>query len=298
MIRTLLSAILLICTALPAIAQDTLPKFTATTKGTGKVIISWSNAYPVVSQISIQRSKDSLRGFQTILTVPDPTVAQNGFVDSKAATPYMFYRLFIVLDSGKYTFSKSMRAFWDTAEAAVEYKPIPESNNRRLVISDNVSPKEREELREKLQQAETTKAEPEKFFIVKKRDSIILQVSEKNYKRFRDSIVVKTKDTIVFRSIDTIVLKPFIPREVYKPSLFVYTEKDGNVAISLPEARRKQYAIKFFEEDNSPIFEIRQVKEPSILVDKVNFLHAGWFRFELYEDGKLKEKHRFFIPKD
>ena len=56
MIRTLLAAIVLICTALPLVAQDTLPRFTATTRGTGKVIISWSNPYPVVSQISIQRS--------------------------------------------------------------------------------------------------------------------------------------------------------------------------------------------------------------------------------------------------
>jgi len=33
-------------------------------------------------------------------------------------------------------------------------------------------------------------------------------------------------------------------------------------------------------------------------LDKANFLHAGWFRFELYENGQLKEKHRFYIPKD
>lgn len=305
MMRTLLAAILLICTTLSqSLAQDTLPKFTATTRGTGKVIISWTNPYPVVTQISIQRSVDSIKGFQSILTVPDPMVAQNGFVDTKAASPYMFYRLFIVLENGKYLFSKSMRATWDSAKVAVTEvtRPIPENNSKRVVISENVPAQEARQLKEKITESkpleEVKKPEPEKFFIVKKRDTIVMQVSEKDYKRFRDSIVVKTKDTLVFRSLDTIVLKPFIPKEVYKPSLYVYTEKDGNVAISLPEAKSKHYSIRFFEMDDTPIFEIKQVKESSMLLEKVNFMHAGWFRFELYEDGKLKEKHRFLIPKE
>ena len=83
-------------------AQKVLPDFSVTTRGNGKAIISWNNAYPVVTQISIQRSYDSLRNYKTLLTVPDPHIPQNGFVDSKAPTDYQFYRLFIVLDSGKY----------------------------------------------------------------------------------------------------------------------------------------------------------------------------------------------------
>jgi hypothetical protein len=93
-------------------AQDTLPKFTVTTKGNNRVLVSWTNAYPNVSQISIQRSYDSTKNFKTILTVPDPSNLQNGFVDTKAPTWFMFYRIFIVLDSGKYVFSPSKRPFW------------------------------------------------------------------------------------------------------------------------------------------------------------------------------------------
>ena len=37
-------------------AQDTLPGFTASLKSSGKVLISWRNAYPAINQISIQRS--------------------------------------------------------------------------------------------------------------------------------------------------------------------------------------------------------------------------------------------------
>ena len=127
---------------------------------------------------------------------------------------------------------------------------------------------------------------------------MITQVSEKFYKRFRDSVVSKTKDTIAFASVDTILIKPYIPPVVYKPSKYIYTEKDGNIAISLPEAGKKKYSVKFFDEDHNELFEIKEVKEPAIILDKTKFMRSGWFRFELYEDGKLKEKHKFFIPKD
>ena len=103
---------------------------------------------------------------------------------------------------------------------------------------------------------------------------------------------------MVFRSIDTIVVKPFVPKEVYKPSKFVFTEKDGNISILLPEASTKHYSIKFFDEKNNPLFEINKIKESPLTLDKVNFLKSGWFRFELYENGTLKEKNKFFIPKD
>src|SRR5580704_15212011 len=103
----ILMACLLISASLKA--QDTLPRFTATARGTGKILISWHNKYPVVTQISIQRSIDSLKNFTTLLTVPDPTLPENGAVDNKAALPNFFYRLFIVFDNGHYLFTSSHR---------------------------------------------------------------------------------------------------------------------------------------------------------------------------------------------
>lgn len=281
-----------------SVAQDTLPQFTVTTRGTNKVFISWTNKFSTLRQISIQRSFDSTRNYKTILTVPDPTVLQNGFVDSKAPTPFMFYRLFILLENGQYIFSSSRRPFWDTLMVAKKPATTNGHNsngNRRVIISDNIAVAEVELLKEKLKDAK--KAE-EKTYIIRKGDSILTEFLEKDLKGFRDSIVSKTKDTLLFASIDTILIKPFVPKEVYRPSLYVYTERDGNVAISLPDATRKNYSIRFYEEDNTSLFEIKQVKESMLILDKANFLHAGWFRFELYEEGKLKEKHRFFIPKD
>ena len=33
-------------------------------------------------------------------------------------------------------------------------------------------------------------------------------------------------------------------------------------------------------------------------MEKVNFLHAGWFYFNLYENNNLIEKSKFFIQKE
>ena len=111
-------SVVLLLLSLNTLAQDTLPKFTAYTRGSDKVIISWTNNYPVVTQISIQRSYDSLKLFKTILTVPDPSVPQNGYLDAKGTNPKMFYRLFIVLENGKYVFTQSQRPFWDSSRNA------------------------------------------------------------------------------------------------------------------------------------------------------------------------------------
>jgi hypothetical protein len=286
-------------------AQDTLPNFSAVTKGNKKVIVSWANNYPIVTQISIQRSKDSIKGFVTIMSMADPTAPQNGFVDAKAPDMNQFYRIFVVKNNGQFLFTKSKRPYWDTVKVAVA-KQQPE-NGRRVIITEGVSEKQAEEIKEKLQPNTTTtpppppvvKApEPEKFFFVKKRDTLIATINVKELKKFRDSVVTKTKDTIAFASADTILLKPFVPKEVFKPSKFVYTEKDGNVAINLPFAGLHHYSLKFFDMQGIPQFDITEVKESPLLIDKVNFLRSGWYKFELYEDGKLKEKHKLFVPKD
>lgn len=83
---------------------------------------------------------------------------------------------------------------------------------------------------------------------------------------------------------------------IWHPSNYIYTTADGNVNIKLPEALQKRYSVKFFESNGAYLFDIEHVKGPSLILEKAIFLHAGWFNFELYEDGKLKEKWNFFIP--
>ncbi len=84
----------------------------------------------------------------------------------------------------------------------------------------------------------------------------------------------------------------------FVPSFYVYTSKDGYLQLNLPYAEQKKYNLKFFEEDGSFLFELKNIKERSLTLDKANFLHAGWFNFELYDDEKVVEKHKFYIAKD
>ncbi len=91
--------------------------------------------------------------------------------------------------------------------------------------------------------------------------------------------------------------KPVVHRG-YVPSKFIFTAKDNNVIISLPDAAIKKYSIKFFDEKQQPVFDINKITEPWLIIEKVNFLRSGWFFFELYQDGNVIEKHKFFVPKD
>jgi hypothetical protein len=268
-------------------AQDTLPRFTLIAKPNNRNVISWTNPYRSISQIGIQRSPDSTRNFKTILTVPDPSVKQNGFADTKAPAPNMFYRIFIVLGSGKYFFTNSKRPVFDSSGTAGEVFLI--DDNQRVRLSDSLSSREVRRIKED--------PRPEKMYVIKRREMYI-NVPENNFRKFRDSILYNTKDTMMYVSVDTIIIKPFIQREIYRASRYVFTEKFGNVMIVLPDAARKKYSVSFFEENKKPLFEIKEVRAPSLTLDKSNFVHAGWFWFELFEDGKLKERHKVFIPKD
>lgn len=109
--------IMVISSVLVVKAQDMFPSFSVVNRGNDHIIISWTNPYlDTIRQLSIQRSYDSVKGFKSVLTLPDPTVLQNGYVDTQAPSPRMFYRLYILLDNGRYVFSKSRRPVLDTTK--------------------------------------------------------------------------------------------------------------------------------------------------------------------------------------
>jgi hypothetical protein len=94
------------------------------------------------------------------------------------------------------------------------------------------------------------------------------------------------------------IIEPVVKPTGFVPSFYVYTNKDGYVFINLPDAEKQKYRIKFFEEDQSFLFEIKTIKQTALTLDKTNFMHAGWFFFELYNDEKLVEKHKFYMAKE
>jgi hypothetical protein len=286
-------------------AQDTLPRFSAIARGPGKILVSWKNKYPVVTQISIQRSEDSLKNFTTLLTVPDPRLPENGAMDNRANHPNYFYRLFIILDNGKYLFTPSRRPHTQTEIPVVIQKNdkdeetdesvLRAANTRMLVISPGSE-------RSKVRTPTTIRGLPEitlaNSVYVRRGDSVLGQLAGARVQTFRDSILKKTKDTLVFIDGDTLLIKPFVPKEIYRASQYVFTGKYGNVQVNLPDASQKHYAIKFFDDTDKLLFELSEIKDPTLTVDRSNFRHSGWFHFELYDGQQIKEKNKFFIPKE
>jgi hypothetical protein len=242
-------------------AQDTLPRFNVKTTGNNKIIIGWVNNFDDVKQISIQRSFDSLTGYKTILTVADPTTKENGYVDAKASNDHMFYRLYILRDKGNYLFSKAQRPIKDT---------IKIKNAATITRLDTIYEK-----------------------VVKNGDTVVVtKVVPFTVVLGKIPFSDSSKTPDLSNAGKT---KP----NAFTPSLFVYTERDGYVRITLPEEDKpKNYSIKFFDEENNLLFELKEVKEKTFKLDKTNFYHAGWFKFELYEENKLIEKHKFYLAKD
>ncbi|WP_157962882.1 hypothetical protein [Chitinophaga deserti] len=82
----------------------------------------------------------------------------------------------------------------------------------------------------------------------------------------------------------------------WKPSNYIYTTADGNINIKLPMAMQKKYQVKFYEPTGVFLFEVEHVSEPFLILEKAIFMHAGWFDFEIFENGKLLEKWNLYIP--
>lgn len=259
--KKLIPALLFCCTigASSLHAQDTLPKFSLINAGGNRIIIGWVNKFENVKQISIQRSLDSLSGYKSILTVADPGLPQNGFLDAKAPNDHMFYRLYIMMDRGMYLFSEAKRPIRDTLRISKSLIPVTKDpgNNTDpgIRMPDSIE-----------------KAKP---FVV-----------QLNGFPGNDSVAVPNP-VVAKNKTNTFV-----------PSIYVYTCRDGYVCVRLPDDdKAKKYTIKFFENEQF-LFELKDLKEKEFKLDKASFFHAGWFRFELYEEGKLIENHKFYLEKD
>ncbi len=82
------------------------------------------------------------------------------------------------------------------------------------------------------------------------------------------------------------------------PSKYVMINPAGFAVVKLPDAEEKKYKIIFFDANHTQLFTINKIKDAELVLDKTNFMHAGLFYFELYENDKLIEKNKIFLQKD
>lgn len=248
--------------ALKAAAQETLPGITVKNIG-GQIIVSWVNNYKTpVANISIQRSYDSLKNYSTIGSVLNPLNIENGYADVKPPYNKMYYRVFVSFEGGTYEFSKVAR-------------PVKEVMPEVATVIDTATNKT----------STTVATKPVNPFLVK------------------DNWIAKPNGKPEIKS-GGIITKPALPpletntEIITYPSRRIFTNKDNAVTIALANAEAKKYTVKFFDEKEVLLFELNKITESYLIIEKVNFKHAGWFYFEVYDGAKMIERNRFYVPKD
>lgn len=257
-------------------------------------MVGWKNPFPNLIQIAVQRSYDSIKRFSTIYSSPSPELPINGFSDKVTAGLRVYYRIFYVMEGGAYYFTPSKRpkvALTDEQEAAEAEEAA--SANRR----DQLDPSLFAMLAGQAS-GDTIIYPPGYEFIIKTKDSVVGRLSPADFFLFRDSIIVKTKDTLFQLNENTVLLGIYVPPYIVRTSDYVFTDKEGYIVIRLPEPHAKQYDLVFMEEDETHVLELKGIKEPYLILDKTNFYHAGWYKFELRENGKIKERNKVFLPRD
>ena len=288
--KLLVFSVLMFSFSLVSFSQDTLPKFTVQNKGDGRVVVSWVNPYPNLIQLAVQRSYDSLKRFGSVYSSTSPELPINGFSDKVPEGVHVYYRIFYVMEGGAYFFTQSKQPL------VMEDIPVTKVNTSREILTDELK-----SLAEAPTKTELKKEieDPNKPLYLKESDTSNYRILPlKDFRNYRDSIVNQTRDTLVQVGKDTIVIRVYDPPFAVRASQYVFTDKDGFINIKLDDAEKKKYQVIFMEEDETPLIDIKQVKDPLLILDKTNFYKGGWYKFTLKENGRIKEKGKVFLPKD
>jgi hypothetical protein len=262
-------------------AQDTLPNFTVEDKGGGRIVVSWQNPYSNLVQLAVQRSIDSLKRFSSVFSATSPELPLNGFSDKVPPGINYYYRIFYVMKGGSYYFSISKKAS----------TPSPENK-----VYDSRRDKIDESLVERIENAKKDTAEVINPIFIKTKSGVI-SLMPVDFIAYRDSILTKTNDTLIQLAADTVTIAPYSPPFLQRTSQFVFTDRDGFIVVKLPDSGKK-YDLVFLEEDDTPVLEFKNLKELQFTIDKTNFYHGGWYKFEIKENGRIMERNKVFLPTD
>ena len=270
-----------------AIAQDTLPAFTVK-EINGKTIIGWNNPDKELKQLIIQRSPDSLKGYQSIMSMPDPTSFSNGYLVKSTDSIRYFYRIFYVKHNGRYFFTNSKKAIKEIKKISPS-PPIETPSNQPLKASSST-------------QIISSKSTPptgelEKEVLQKTMTYIEEEVNTRKYERVHLNIPLSKIEDI--EKISKFIKKDsVVTQNMFQPSAFIYINPGGNLMLILPTPEKKHFSFLVYKEDGTLLFNMKNIKESKLLIDRSNFMSSGWFNYELYDGQKPKEKSKFFIPPD
>jgi len=271
---------------LPGQGQEALPSFSATIRS-GRTLISWTNPFEKVVQISVQRSADSLFGFRTIVTMPDASLAANGFMDVSAPDTRQFYRLYVQLPFGRFFQTGVKRPSLSDGNPPLSHTPLP--------IAPSPLPPDRTPVGRPSPDGSAVTppvAEPQAEDaadyeqIIRRTRMVPVRKFPWRYLEPGDPMAAAPRQ-----------LSVVLPANLFTPSPFLFTNREGNVVVAIPQRPGGRFSVHFFLPEGTPLFQFDMQQEPILILDKVNFQRSGWFDFEIRHDGRARERNRIFIPK-
>lgn len=281
-------------------AQDSLPNFSVNVKN-GAIIIEWINPYNDIAQLIIQQSKDSIGGFRSVVTMPHPAAVTNGFAYRKPNSENYYYRIFYLRSGSRFQFTAPKKPTPEpyVPSPVIETKPAVETNPTPIK-------KEPEKAAILISSSDTTQkvVQQEKAKSIKHRttDSVILTKKDTVKKVIAEKTVpekqVQQKNNTETQTKTVEKKETEVKEDILNPSGFIFTNSEGNLVVALPDVHKKKFSLHVLTKDGEPLFDMKNIKEPLLQIDKSNFYKSGWFKYELYESGKLREKNKFFIPGD
>ena len=261
-------------------SQPTLPQFAVTKLSDDRVLIQWKNPDSTLRQISIQQSADSGKGFRTLLTMPDPSTPENGTVINRTGAGQMFYRLYLMYPRGRFLFTKVLVP-GSAPKPTVKPVSIEQSSTETPLPSPINKPTPYVPGRS------ATATVPPIEHLVKPDSVARVKPYLNKLPRLSPGEGIKVKKQKA---------PPTEPLQ-YTPSLTIFTHRDGYVFIQLPTTLNLgNTQVRFFTEDGQALFELNQPPIRVFRIDKTNFYRTGWYRFEIWQKGKMIETNRFFLP--
>lgn len=256
-----------------AMAQQLpLPDFTLKKGANNQMIIEWVNQVGKnLTELTVQRSNDSVRYFRSIYSPPNPAIAKGTYTDAKAPAGINYYRIFYTFAGGAYYFTKAQKLAYGFESA---------------------------DLMSKIDTAQVVKVNG---------DIDPTEMPGSRFRNFRDSIINETADSLFYVEKNEVLYKKSGQGNVQSVSAaayipmgdYVFTDvATGNLTIKLPPYQLSSYSMIIYDTDGrKPLFKIRHFSDDELILDKGSFINTGWYNYDLFQDGKLKQQGRFLVSK-
>lgn len=238
-------------------AQDALPDFTLETLPAKGYRISWQNPFGKnLKQLSVQRAAGNKTGFTTIFSTNSPQLPENGFIDRPPGLfRKYYYRISYVLNGDQF--------FFTTPKAALQQLFEPDKKGLMHISIQG---------------------------------KLIRSIPFQHFKEWKDSVSRNPRITIVAKGPGEIDLIKEADNPINNATGKISINTDGHIEIRLGSAVMDyQYRLLFKDSKGLIVLQLDNIASPILVLEKTNFIQAGSYHYELYENQHLIEKNSINI---